>query len=125
MHSWTSVVLCRIQVGDPTEPLTLCGPLVSEDSKHRYLNALDQVRFVVFLDRCWVYQALKQGCELLYGGCRTSGLYVKPALVEVKSDQQPLVMMTETFGPILYVKKIRTLDEVSWREGSQSLKNLR
>ena len=95
-----------MQVGDPRTPGTLVGPLIDR-------AAFDGMQ-----------QALAQCSALgatVHGGSRVDGLggaggvggsdayYVRPALVELQAHAGPA--LHETFAPILYVVRYRTLDE--------------
>jgi aldehyde dehydrogenase (NAD+) len=78
-----------ITIGDPLEPGTLMGPLVTEGAVGDYLKALDTIR--------------EQGGEVLCGGRRLDrpGYYVEPTIVRL-AEQVPIAC-EETFAPILYV----------------------
>lgn len=81
----------RMPVGDPFEPGTLVGPLVSERAAQAMSAALARV--------------VADGGELIAGGERVDvgmgGVWVRPALVRVP-DMVGAVLV-ETFAPILYV----------------------
>jgi aldehyde dehydrogenase (NAD+) len=91
----------KVIIGDPLDPKTLMGPLIDEAAVSDYENALAAAR--------------KQGGTVLYGGKvldpapfgrRT---FVLPAIVEIRNDAE--IVQTETFAPILYVMKYRSIDE--------------
>ena len=91
----------KVIIGDPLDPKTLMGPLIDEAAVSDYENALAA--------------ADKQGGTVLYGGKvldpapfgrRT---FVLPAIVEIRNDAE--IVQTETFAPILYVMKYRSIDE--------------
>ena len=91
----------KVKIGDPLDPKTLMGPLIDEAAVSDYENALAA--------------AGKQGGTVLYGGKvldpppfgrRT---FVLPAIVEIRNDAE--IVQTETFAPILYVMKYRSIDE--------------
>jgi aldehyde dehydrogenase (NAD+) len=91
----------KVIIGDPLDPKTLMGPLIDEAAVSEYENALAAAR--------------KQGGTVLYGGKvldpapfgrRT---FVLPAIVEIRNDAE--IVQTETFAPILYVMKYRSIDE--------------
>ena len=91
----------KVKIGDPLDPETLMGPLIDEAAVSDYENAL--------------VAACKQGGTVLYGGKvldpppfgrRT---FVLPAIVEIRNDAE--IVQTETFAPILYVMKYRTIEE--------------
>jgi aldehyde dehydrogenase (NAD+) len=83
-----------LRIGDPMDPKTLCGPLISAQALANMQAA--------------IAQAVTEGGELLCGGERVSlsgklagGHYVQPAIVRVKT--QSAAVARETFAPILYV----------------------
>ena len=91
----------RVKIGDPLNPKTLMGPLIDEEAVSDYEQALESIR--------------RQCGKVLYGGKvldpppfgrRT---FVLPTIVEIGNDAE--IVQTETFAPILYVMKYRTLDE--------------
>jgi aldehyde dehydrogenase (NAD+) len=91
----------RVKIGDPLDPKTLMGPLIDEEAVSDYEHALESIH--------------QQCGKVLYGGKvldpppfgrRT---FVLPTIVEIGNDTQ--IVQTETFAPILYVMKYRTLDE--------------
>ena len=86
-------------IGDPNNPSTQLGPLISENSFKEMQLSLSNA---------------KNDGALIFGGERLnierpSDFYVKPAICIV--DQIIEEMKEETFAPILYVKKYKTLDE--------------
>ncbi len=90
----------RVRIGDPLDPATLMGPLIDESAVADYEKA--------------VGAAKEQGGRLLYGGRvldppfgrRT---FVLPTIIEIAGDAD--IVQTETFAPLLYVMRYRTLDE--------------
>ncbi|MCH8488198.1 MAG: aldehyde dehydrogenase family protein [Candidatus Cyclonatronum sp.] len=90
-----------IRIGSPLEPDTLVGPLIDKDAVDAMQRALAQVKeeggTVLF------------GGEVLEGDGYENGLYVRPAVCEVKNEYE--VVQRETFAPILYLIKYKTLDE--------------
>lgn len=94
-----------VHIGDPRDPQTLVGPLVSANAYHKMQAALQA--------------AQQQGAQIIVGGDRVfpaasgsnleSGYYVTPALVDAGSDCA--VVFDETFAPILYVIGYDSLDE--------------
>jgi aldehyde dehydrogenase (NAD+) len=85
-----------VPVGDPREAGTLVGPLIDEQAFEAMQAALAEAR--------------KAGGKVT-GGERVDrpGVYVRPALVEMSGQKGP--MLRETFAPILYVVRYKTLDE--------------
>jgi aldehyde dehydrogenase (NAD+) len=76
-------------IGDPRDPGTLIGPLIDE-------AAFDSMAKV-----------LGEGIERV--DAVPGGFYVRPAIVEVPSQQG--TVLQETFAPILYVLRYAELDE--------------
>jgi aldehyde dehydrogenase (NAD+) len=82
-----------VPIGDPREPGTLVGPLISGDSFARLEDALDDAR--------------ADGGEIVAGGERAladewpDAWYSAPTLVRMPS--QTAVVERETFAPLLYV----------------------
>jgi len=83
-----------VSVGDPLREGVLVGPLIDRAAKDAMRAALAA--------------AAGQGA-VVHGGEALDGLYVRPALVEM--PEQAGVMLEETFAPILYVLRYRTLAE--------------
>ena len=91
----------KVKIGDPLDPKTLMGPLIDEQAVADYEKALAAVG--------------KQGGKVLYGGKALDPppfgrrTFVQPTIVEIRNDAE--IVQTETFAPILYVMKYRTIDE--------------
>ena len=107
-----------LRIGDPRQPGVLMGPLIDEAAQKAMARALEQ--------------AQAQGGTVLCGGERLvaapagspsaapsggmpandvppGGVYVRPAIVAM--PQQSAIVCEETFAPILYVMRWRTLEE--------------
>ncbi len=87
----------QVRIGDPLKPQTLMGPLIDKQAVARFEAALARVR--------------DSGGELLCGGrvLPGPGNYVEPAIVRARNDWS--IVQTETFGPILYLIPVRSLEE--------------
>ncbi|UTA69846.1 aldehyde dehydrogenase family protein [Emticicia sp. 21SJ11W-3] len=91
----------QLRIGDPLDINNHVGPLIDTAAVKNYLSAIET--------------ALEEGGKLLTGsGILTgagyeSGCYVKPVIIEVE-EQSPMVCH-ETFAPILYVIKYRTIEQ--------------
>jgi len=91
----------QLRIGDPLDENNHVGPLIDKDAVRQYLDAIDTCksqggRFIV------------EG-GVLEGKGYESGCYVKPCVAEVRGDLG--IVQHETFAPILYLMKFRTLDE--------------
>jgi len=87
------------KIGDPTDPRTLMGPLNSKDAVAKFLAAVEQAKAA--------------GGEVLTGGkalAERKGNFVLPTII-AGVDNASEVVQTETFAPILYLLKFKTLDE--------------
>jgi L-aminoadipate-semialdehyde dehydrogenase len=90
-----------VPIGDPREPGTLVGPLVTGEAFGRMEAALGQ--------------AVAEGGEVVVGGGRANAdtwpdaWYAEPTIVRM--PVQSAVVAQETFAPILYVLTYRDLDE--------------
>ena len=87
----------QVSIGDPLDPGTLMGPLIDEAARERFLAAVAELRTL--------------GAEILHGGeaLPGPGYFVQPTLVSAKSEWD--IVKRETFAPLLYVLRYRTLDE--------------
>ncbi len=94
-------IYAKAKIGNPLEEGVLIGPLIDKRAYEGYEIAIEQ--------------ATKQGGRVVYGGERVSipgleeGYYVKPTLIE--ADLGMDILNVETFAPILYVLKYRTIEE--------------
>jgi aldehyde dehydrogenase (NAD+) len=91
----------KVKIGDPLDTKTLMGPLIDEQAVADYEKALAAAR--------------QQGGTVLYGGKALDPppfgrrTFVLPTIVEIRNDAE--IVQNETFAPILYVMKYRTIDE--------------
>ncbi len=97
----------RLPIGDPRAAGVLVGPLIDERAFRAMQRALEQAK--------------AQGGRV-FGGTRVTadvpagGFYVRPAIVEIGPDAA--IVQEETFAPILYALRYRTLDEaIAWQNG--------
>lgn len=91
----------QIRIGDPLDSNNHMGPLIDKDAVNNYLNSIEQVK-------------LQGGTFVVVGGVLEgpgyeSGCYVRPCIAELE-NHYPIVQH-ETFAPILYLMKYKTLDE--------------
>ncbi|MEQ8625031.1 MAG: aldehyde dehydrogenase family protein [Vicingaceae bacterium] len=91
----------QIKIGNPLDESNHVGPLIDKDAVAAYEHSLEEVK--------------KAGGNILVeGGVLSgdkfeSGCYVKPAIAEVKNEWD--IVQHETFAPILYLMKYKTIDE--------------
>src|ERR1700744_667087 len=91
----------QVRIGDPLDENNHMGPLIDQGAVALYLDSIEKCKaeggkFVV------------EGGKL-EGDKYTSGCYVKPCLAEVENSYK--IVQHETFAPILYLIKYKTLDE--------------
>jgi len=91
----------QLRIGNPLDENNHVGPLIDRHAVEQYERALEEIvrqggHFIV------------KG-EVLKGEGYESGCYVKPAIAEARNDF-PIVQQ-ETFAPILYLIKYKTLEE--------------
>ena len=91
----------HLKIGNPLDTEYHVGPLIDKQAVKSYEQALKKIKNEggVFLVKGGVVQG--KGYE--------SGCYVKPAIAEVKNDFD--IVQEETFSPILYLVKYKTLDD--------------
>jgi aldehyde dehydrogenase (NAD+) len=89
----------KVKIGNPLQEGVLMGPLVNRQAVDDLKAALAEVR--------------QSGGKIRYGGEEVKGLgsdcYVTPCIAEAKNEWP--IVQTETFAPILYVLKYRTIEE--------------
>lgn len=88
----------NINLGDPLDPKTLCGPLVSQKAVQDYEKGIAEIR--------------ESGSTILCGGNVLSdrpGNFVEPTVV-LADHSQPFIQ-EELFAPVLYVLKISSVEE--------------
>lgn len=87
----------KVSIGDPLDEKNLMGPLIDKAAVEHYKMTIADIK--------------KAGGKILFGGnvLDRPGSFVEPTLVEAQNDWE--VVQRETFAPILYVMKYKTLDE--------------
>jgi aldehyde dehydrogenase (NAD+) len=91
----------QLRIGNPLDERNHVGPLIDRDAVRMYLGAVEQ--------------AIAEGGKVLVtagvleGKGYESGCYVKPCIIEVNPNMQ--IVQQETFAPILYIMKYKTLEE--------------
>jgi aldehyde dehydrogenase (NAD+) len=91
----------QIKIGDPLDSNNHMGPLIDKDAVKMYLQSIEACKneggkFIV------------EG-GLLEGDAYASGCYVKPCIAEAKPQFK--IVQHETFAPILYLLKYKTIEE--------------
>ncbi|RNJ51536.1 L-piperidine-6-carboxylate dehydrogenase [Methylocystis hirsuta] len=89
-----------VPVGDPRDGAALVGPLIDQNAYAAMRAALDEARAA---------GGAILGGERVLTETFPDAFYVRPALVEMPGQTD--VVRRETFAPILYVMKFRSLDE--------------
>ena len=92
----------QVRIGNPSDPKTLCGPLVTPVAVDEMMAALAK--------------AQEEGGQVLCGGERleldgaeAGGNYVEPAIVRAQNELE--IVQTETFAPILYLIPFTDIDD--------------
>lgn len=89
----------QIKIGNPLDATNHVGPLIDKDAVAMYVNA--------------IAQAKQQGANFIVEGGIVegfeSGCYVQPCIAEAKNEMP--IVQHETFAPILYIMKYKTIDE--------------
>lgn len=91
----------QLKIGNPLDEGNHVGPLIDKDAVKNYLSALERV--IVEGGRIIVPGGVLEGKGY------ESGCYVKPAIAEAKNEMA--IVQHETFAPILYIMKYKTLQE--------------
>ncbi|MEI7487401.1 MAG: aldehyde dehydrogenase family protein, partial [Chryseobacterium sp.] len=91
----------QLKIGNPLDENNHVGPLIDVDAVNQYEESIKKCK--------------KEGGKfiveggVLEGKDYESGCYVKPCIAEVKNSFE--IVQHETFAPILYLIKYKTLDE--------------
>lgn len=91
----------QIRIGNPLDENNHMGPLIDNMAVEAYRNAIESVK--------------AEGGKIIFGGNvlkikdYESGFYVEPCIVEAQNSYT--TVQHETFVPILYIMKYKTLDE--------------
>ena len=93
-------IAAKLPVGDPREPGTLLGPLIDQAAFQGMQDAIDQSKRLG--------GTCAGGTRVVDGG--ESAFHVRPAIVEGLAASASIVRR-ETFAPILYCFKYRSLDK--------------
>lgn len=91
----------QLSIGDPLNEKNHVGPLIDKDAVKQYLDSIEACK--------------KEGGKfiveggVLSGEGYESGCYVKPCIAEAEPSFK--IVQHETFAPILYLLKYKTIDE--------------
>lgn len=91
----------QLRIGNPLDEKNHVGPLIDKAAVHAYIDAIEKCR--------------KEGGNFLVEGAvlggeeYRSGCYVRPCIAEAEPHFE--IVKHETFAPILYLLKYKTLDE--------------
>ena len=87
----------QVRVGDPLERGTLMGPLIDRAASEQFRATMSELQ--------------QRGARVLCGGeiLDRPGFFVQPTLV--RADNHWECVQRETFAPILYVMRFRTIEE--------------
>ena len=91
----------QLRIGNPLDSNNHVGPLIDKDAVAMYIKAIEQgkqqgANFIV------------EG-KVMEGSNYESGCYVQPCIAEATNEMQ--IVQHETFAPILYLMKYKTLDD--------------
>ena len=91
----------QLKIGNPLDSKNHVGPLIDKDAVEMYLSAIEKCK-------------TEGGKFIVEGGVikgkgYESGCYVKPCIAEAKNTFA--IVQHETFAPILYLMKYKTIDE--------------
>ena len=87
--------LKKVKIGDPADPETAMGCLVSEKAAKNIETEINKV--------------VADGGKLLYGGSR-HGAFIEPTVIEVSKDSE-VAKDLEIFGPVFPIIGFDTVDE--------------
>jgi aldehyde dehydrogenase (NAD+) len=87
----------KVTIGDPLDQKNLMGPLIDQHTVNQFTQAVTDAR--------------QQGGTILFGGhvVKRPGFFVEPTIIEAKNEWE--VVQRETFGPILYIMKYKSIDD--------------
>ena len=88
-------LVSQLRFGDPADPQTFVGPVISEESAQRI--------------SAWIERAVQSGARQLAGGAR-QGALIPPTLLTNVSDHME-ISCQEVFGPVVCILPFDTLEE--------------
>jgi len=90
----------KVKVGDPRDPSTMMGPLISREAVEDMMNG--------------IRDALDKGGKILFGGRSLGGNYVEPTLIEIEDKSklnEILLYREEIFAPVAIIFDFSNEDE--------------
>lgn len=93
----------KMKAGDPADPATIIGPMISEHHARRAQS--------------WVDEAVAAGARLLTGGQRTGNVIPPTILTDVKPEMK--VVCEEIFAPVMSVIEFDGIDEAVAQANAQ------
>jgi aldehyde dehydrogenase (NAD+) len=96
----------QVKIGDPLDSGTLMGPLIDSSAVQRYEAAIAAARAAGGEVLC--------GARVLPG----PGNYVEPTIIRARNDWE--IVQTETFGPILYVIPVDSLEQALQQQNASA-----
>jgi len=94
-----ATIFKQLRIGDPLDEKNHVGPLIDKDAVQHYLHAIEACK--------------KEGGKFIVEGSVLkgfdSGCYVQPCIAEAEPHYK--IVQHETFAPILYLLKYKTVDE--------------
>lgn len=91
----------QLRIGNPLDANNHVGPLIDKDAVKTYMGAIEQI--IAHGGKMLVPGGILEGSGY------ESGCYVKPCIAETSPDMK--IVHEETFAPILYLLKYKTIDE--------------
>lgn len=91
----------QLKIGNPLDTNNHIGPLIDQDAVNAYLKAIETAKSTGG-------KVIVEGGQVQPEGY-ANGFYVKPCIIEANNDLE--IVQEETFAPILYVMKYKTLEE--------------
>jgi succinate-semialdehyde dehydrogenase/glutarate-semialdehyde dehydrogenase len=93
----------KVKAGDPADPTTMIGPMISEQHAKRA--------------KAWVDEAVAAGAQLLTGGQRHGTVLVPTVLTKVNKDMK--VVCEEIFAPVMSVIEFDGIDDAVAQANAQ------
>lgn len=91
----------QLRIGNPLDENNHVGPLIDKQAVDGYLKAIEAAKTQG--------GTIISGNEVLKGEEYTTGCYVMPTIIEANTTMK--MVQQETFAPILYLMKYKTLEE--------------